>query len=72
MKKTIKLSDLKKGDYFKFKGKNKIYKYTGKVRMYDKWGKYKGFGFSYVPVDDVWSGGMETLTNREVEINFEY
>jgi hypothetical protein len=72
MAKKTKLSDLKKGDYFKFIGKRKIYKYDGKVRMYDRNGKYKGFGYSYIPTDDVWSGGSQSFTNKEVDINFEY
>jgi hypothetical protein len=72
MIKTIKLSNLKKGDFFKFPGKKKVYKYDGKVRMYDKWGKYKGYGYRYIPTDDVWGGGSDTFTDRIVDINFEY
>lgn len=67
-----KLSKLTKNEFFKFQGKKKVYKYTGKVRMYDKWGKYKGWGYSYVPTDDVWGSGSDTFTDKTVEIGFEY
>jgi hypothetical protein len=40
--------------------------------MYDKWGKYKGYGYRYIPTDDVWGGGSDTFTDRIVDINFEY
>lgn len=67
-----KLSKLKKGDFFKFEGKKKVYKFTGKVRMYSKWGDFKGWGYSYVPTDDVWGGGAESFTDKKVETGFEY
>lgn len=66
------LSKLKKGDYFKFIGMKQIYKYEGKTRIYSQLGKYKGWGYSYVSVDDVWGGGKQTLTDRKVEIGFDY
>jgi hypothetical protein len=66
------LSKLKKGEYFKFAGKSKIYKYEGKIRMYSSNGKFKGWGYSYVPVNDVWGGGNEKFTDAIVEIGFEY
>ncbi len=71
MKKS-KLSKLKKNEYFKFENSNKIYKYNGKVRMYNKWGNYKGFGYNYDDVNDVWSGGIDTFKDRVVLIDFEY
>jgi hypothetical protein len=72
MAKRTKISKLKKGDFFKLNGKKKVYQYDGKVRMYDRWGKYKGWGYSYIPVDDVWSGGKETFADVIVEIGFDY
>lgn len=70
MKKT-KISKLKKGDFFRFVGKKKVYIYDGKVRMYSKWGEYRGYGYSYIDADDI-SGFKETFTNRDVEIGFDY
>ncbi len=70
--KKIKLSKLKKGEYFKFDGKKKIYKYDGKVRMYDKYGKFKGWGFAYTPTDNVWGDHKQILKDPTVLIGFEY
>lgn len=71
MEKT-NISKLKKGEYFRFGGKKMVHIYDGKTRMYDKWGKYKGWGFSYTPTDDVWGGGEEIFRDVEVEIGFDY
>ena len=65
-------SKLKKGEYFKFEGKKKVYKFEGKTRMYDRWGKFKGWGFAYVPTDDIWGGGMGKKVDSKVEIGFDY
>ena len=69
---TSKLSKLPKKEYFRFEGKKKVYIYEGKIRMYDKWGKFKGWGYSYTPTDDVWGGGKETFKDVKVEIGFDY
>ena len=69
---TTTISTLKKGEYFKRVSGKRIYIYEGKCRMYDKWGKYKGWGFSFTPVDDIWGGGMSTKTNISVEVGFDY
>lgn len=70
--KKSKLSQLKKGEYFRFPGKKKIYRYDGKQRHYTPSGTYKGFGFHYIPSDDVWGGGSTTMTDKQVEIGFTY
>jgi hypothetical protein len=70
--KTSKLSKLKKGDYFRFAGKKKVFTYDGKTRIYDKWGKYKGFGYGMIPNDDVWGGWKSQLKDAAVEIDFTY
>jgi hypothetical protein len=67
-----RLSKLKKGEYFKFEGKKKVYKYDGKTRIYDRWGTFKGWGYHYIPADDVWGGGQDKLADAKVEIGFEY
>jgi serine protease inhibitor ecotin len=36
--------------------------------MYDRWGTYKGWGYSYQPMDDI-SGFLETMTDRVIEID---
>lgn len=69
---TTKLSKLKKGEYFRMEGKRKIYQYDGKVRMYSRWGGYKGWGYEYTPVDDIWGGGQQSFADRKVEIGFDY
>lgn len=69
---TVSISTLKKGEYFRRVSGKRIYVYEGKCRMYDKWGKYKGWGFSFTPVDDIWGGGMSTKTNISVEVGFDY
>jgi len=69
---NTKISKLKKGEYFKFTGKKKVYIYNGKTRMYDKWGKFKGWGYAYTPTDDVWGGAKDTFTDAKVEIGFDY
>ncbi len=69
---TSKLSKIKIGEYFRFENRKQVYKYAGKCRMYDKWGEYKGWGFNYISVDDVWGGGQATMTDRVIQIGFEY
>lgn len=61
----IKLSDLKKGNSFRFAGKTKVYVYDGKVRQGKK------FAFSYYAFADV-NEWHTTYTNREIEIDFEF
>lgn len=60
MEKT--LSQLKKGEFFKFLGFKKIYIYKGKDRK---------FGFEYVDSDDI-SGFHYTKTDRKVITDFEF
>lgn len=67
-----KFSKIKKGEYFRFVGKSKVYIYNGKDRCYTKWGDFKGWGFMYTPTDDVWGGCLETMTDRDIEIGFDY
>jgi hypothetical protein len=67
-----KLSKLKKKEHFRFEGLKKVYIYDGKARMYDKWGKFRGWGFAYIPTDDIWGGYKETFNDRNVEIGFDY
>lgn len=69
---TVSISTLKKGEYFKRVSGKKIYVYEGKCRVYDKWGKYKGWGFEFTPVDDCCGGTMSTKTNISVEVGFDY
>lgn len=64
------MTNLSKGEYFKFTGKKRVYVYCGKVRIYDNYGKFKKWGFGYVPFDDCLGDYKETGTNREIEINF--
>jgi hypothetical protein len=64
------LSKIKKGEYFRFTGKSKVYIYDGKVRIYDKWGSFKKWGFGYVPFDDCLRDYKQTGTDRKIEINF--
>ncbi len=61
--KIKKLSKLKKGEYFRFKGKKKVYTYGGKDRKY---------GYHYTPNNDIWGGGNYTKTDRETEVDFTY
>lgn len=72
MAKKTKLSKLKKGEYFRFAGKKKVYTYEGKVRVYDKWGTFKGWGFEFTPHDDVWGGTRSQKSDSAVEIDFDY
>lgn len=69
---TSKLSKLKKGDYFRFSAKKKVFTYVGKNRMYDKWGTYKGFGFEYQPHNDILGSSQSQLKDATVEIDFTY
>jgi len=64
-KEPTKLSQLKKGDYFTFPGKNKVYIYNGKDRAYDKWGKYVGYAFTYQLYDDI-NEFRQTRADREI------
>lgn len=70
--KISKLSNLKKGEYFRFEGKKKVYMFDGKVRMYTNIGKFKGWGYGYIPVDDFLSGAIEVFTDKKVETDFDY
>lgn len=67
---TTTFSKIKKGEYFRFLNKATVYIYQGKVRMYDKWGKFKKWGFSYVPFEDCLSDHRQTATDRQIEINY--
>ena len=60
--KASKLSKLKTGEYFRFKGKKKVYVFEGggKVR-----------GFRYSAADDI-NDSHTTKTDREVEIGFTF
>ena len=60
--KTTKISMVKKGDYFRFLGKKKVYIMEG--------GGPKR-GWRYVCADDAFSE-YATKTDRAVEIDFEY
>jgi hypothetical protein len=63
-----KFSKIKKGEIFNFPKKTKEYQYEGKERMYTRWGEFKGWGYSYTPLDDI-SGNKQTMTDREIEID---
>jgi hypothetical protein len=58
----IKISKLKKGEFFRFEGKKKVYRYAGKD---------KKRGFKYHADDDI-NTDYSTKTDREVEIGFTY
>lgn len=54
MTRRTKLSKLRKGQYFKFTGRPKVYRFNGKVRMYNNsTGAFKGWGYSYEAADDI-------------------
>lgn len=57
-----KLSQIKKGEYFKFPNKSKIYVCNGKDR---------NNGFEYTDFDDI-NNFHYTKTNRVIEINFNF
>jgi hypothetical protein len=57
-----KLSKLKKGDFFRFEGKRKVY-------LFDGGGKVRGF--RYYADDDI-SSDYTTKTDRKVETGFTY
>lgn len=57
------LSTLKKGEYFRFPGKKKVYTYNGKPS--------RGY-FNIVPHDDVWGGGRDIKKDLPVETDFDY
>lgn len=61
MKKS-KLSKLKKGEYFRFEGKKKVY-------LFDGGGKVKGFKYH---ADDDFNTDYSTKSDRTVEIGFTY
>jgi hypothetical protein len=69
---TVLISTLKKGEYFRRVNGKKVYVYEGKCRVYDKWGAYKGWGFEFTPVDDIWGGSMSTKKDIAVEVGFDY
>ena len=62
VKNPKKLSDLKKGDFFRFQGAKKVYVFNGggKVR-----------GFEYVDFDDV-SAYRRTKTDRLIDFDFDF
>lgn len=60
--KISKLSKLKKGEYFRFPGKKKVYVYDG--------GGAKT-GFRYHSDNDI-NSDFKTKTDRKVEIDFTY
>lgn len=62
MIKQTKLSKLKKGTYFRFKGKRKVYIFEGG-------GKVRGFQYS---ADNDINDSYMTRTDRVVEIGFTY
>lgn len=73
----VRISTLKKGDYFKKVTTNgdlgnKVYTFKGKVRIYSNWGKFKGWGFHYVDNDDVWGTGFDIAKDISVSTDFEY
>lgn len=57
-----KFSKIKKGEYFRFDGKRKVYVFQG--------GGPKR-GYCYSPTDDIFSE-LTTKTDRVVEIGFDY
>lgn len=59
--KNSSLSKLKKNDYFRFKGKSKVYSFDGG-------GKVKGF--NYTSINDI-SSYYSTKTDRKVEVDFD-
>lgn len=65
-----KISQLKKGDIFNkvVSGKRgkREFMFEGKVRMYDNWGEYKGFGYSYLDLEDVWGGDLQTFKDIKI------
>jgi len=66
MAKQKRISQLKKGDYFKkTPTAAKTFMYEGKMRKYNYWGDYKGWGFGYSDVDDI---GHEAVTKKDIEI----
>lgn len=60
-----KFSGTKKGEFFKFPGKTKVYVYDGKARQGKK------FAYSYYAFDDV-NDWHTTYTDREIETGFEF
>jgi hypothetical protein len=62
-----KLSLLKKGDWFRFIGKNKTYVYNGKVRIQ---GTQK-FEFEYYDFEDI-NNFQYLKTDKVVDIDFEF
>lgn len=60
--KTVQLSKIKKGEYFRFPGKKKVYIFNGG-------GKKKGF--SYTAFDDI-NATYTTKTDRVIETDFEF
>lgn len=66
-----KISKLKRGDIFRKVGGNTEYIYKGKERSYDRWGKYKGFAFTWQKYDEIGSFG-ETRKDIDVEVDFTF
>jgi hypothetical protein len=62
MTKTSKFSELKKGDYFRFEGKRKVY-------FFDGGGKVRGY--KYTAFDDI-NNTLITKTDRVVEVGFNF
>lgn len=58
---TSKLSKIKKGEYFRYPGKTKVYQYDGK----------RGGKYCYSAADDA-SSDYNTATDRAVEVGFNY
>ena len=55
-------SQIKKGEYFRFQNKTKVYVFNGKIR---------GSGFEYYDFNDV-NNFHYTKTNREIEVGFDF
>jgi len=70
---TVTLSQISKGEFFRFPGRKRVLIYLGKVRMYNRWGEYKGWGFEY---NDYEHGDhanpLSTRINKVIEIGFTY
>ena len=60
--KLTTLSNIKKGEYFRFPIKKKVYTFEGKDR---------NFGYSYSDFDDV-NNFHHTQSDRKIEIDFDF